>query len=131
MILPFRSRTNRALAHRIERQLLARKRGPILFQLPEPTPEMPDPYQVFMVLYLRSFSVALCAQKSTDPKAFILLKHFTGSAKNIAAEVTEMALEYIEPRFCDYSHEIQFGEIGEGDVLPWRLVKNEECNCDE
>jgi hypothetical protein len=81
---------------------------------------------MFMVLYLCSPSVALCAQKSTDPKAFILLKHFTGSAKNIAADVIEMAIEYIEPRFCDYSHEIQFGEIGEGDVLTWRLVENEE-----
>ena len=91
---------------------------------------MPDPYQVFMVLYLRSFSIALCAQKSTDPKAFILLKHFTGSAKNIAADVIEMALEYIEPRFCDYSHEIQC-EIGENDVLTCRLVKNESCNCKE
>jgi hypothetical protein len=101
------------------------------FQLPEPTPEMPDPDQVFMVVYLRSPSVALCAQKSTDPKAFVLLKHFTGSAKNIAADIIEMAREYIEPRLCDYSHEIQFGEIGEDDVLTCRLMKNEECNCDE
>ena len=100
----------------------------MLFQLPEPTPEMPDPDQVFMVVYFCSASVALCAQKSTDPKAFIFLKHFTGSAKNIAADVIEMALEYIEPRFCDYTHEIQC-EIGEGDVLTWRLVKNEEFDC--
>ena len=41
-----------------------------------------------------------------------------------------MALEYIEPRFCDYSHEIQC-EIGENDVLTCRLVKNEACNCKE
>jgi transposase len=92
MILPFPDRTNNALAHRIEGQLLARERGPMLFQLPEPAPEMPDPYQVFMVLYLCSPSVALCEQKSTDPKAFMLLKHFTGSAKNIAADVIELAL---------------------------------------
>jgi hypothetical protein len=77
-----------------------------------------------MVVYFCSASVAVCAQKSTDPKAFILLKHITGSAKHIAAEVIEFTLKYIEPRFCDYSHEIQFGEIGEGDLLTWRRVKN-------
>jgi hypothetical protein len=107
MILPLPDRTNKALAQRIERQLAARERGPMLFQLPEPTPEMPDPDQLFMLLYLRSPSVALCAQKSTDGKAFIFLKYFTGSAKHIAAEVIEFTLKYIEPRFCDYSHEIR------------------------
>jgi hypothetical protein len=124
MILPFPDRTNSALAQRIERHLVARERGTMLFQLP--APEMPDSDQLFMLLYLRSRGVFLGAQKSTDPRAFILLKHFTGTAKNIAAEVIEVTLKYIEPRFCDYSHEIQFGEIGEGDELTWRLIKNEE-----
>jgi hypothetical protein len=134
MILVLPDRTNNALARRLERNVLARERGPILFQLPEPTRETPNPDQVFMLLNLskRRPSAVLCAQKSTDPKAFILLNHFNGSAKNIAAEVIEMALQYIEPRFCDYSHEIQFGEIGgDDDPIPWRLVENERCAWNE